>query len=76
MVETVRAIIEAAVKQAKAENSLLWTEELAARIAASTPLPIEPAQIAAALAKEAARLGVAVSVPAAAKCDGALCDAG
>ena len=33
-----QAIIEAAVQQAKAEQSLLWAEEIAERIVSSTPL--------------------------------------
>ena len=70
-----QAIIEAAVQRAKAEESLLWADELAERIAASTPLDVTPAEIAQAVAKEAARLGVAVTVPASPRCDPALCEA-
>jgi hypothetical protein len=75
MTNQFQAIIEAAVRHAKAERSLLWADELAHRIAASTPLDVEEADIAQAVASEAARVGVAVTVPAAPKCDAALCEA-
>ena len=57
-----QAIIEAAVEQAKSESNLLWADEMAKRIASSTPLKVEAADIAEQLTKEAVRAGVAVTV--------------
>ena len=57
-----QAFIEAAVQQAKAEQSLLWAEEIAERIVSSTPLAVHSADISEQIAREAARLGVAVTV--------------
>ena len=57
-----QAIIEAAVQQAKAEQSLLWADEVAARIASSTPLDVRAADISEQIAHAAARAGVAVTV--------------
>jgi hypothetical protein len=75
MMKPFQAMIEAAVRHAKAERSLLWADELAERIAASTPLDVAPADIAEALVREAARRGVAVTVPAGPKCEAGLCEA-
>jgi hypothetical protein len=57
-----QAFIEAAVQQAKAAESLLWAEEIAERIASSTPLSVRLSDISAQIAREAARMGVAVTV--------------
>jgi hypothetical protein len=57
-----QAFIEAAVQQAKAAQALLWADEIAERIASSTPLSVRAADIAEQIAREAARLGVAVTV--------------
>jgi hypothetical protein len=57
-----QAIIEAAVQQAKAEQSLLWADEVAERIASSTPLDVRAADISEQIARTAARAGVPVTV--------------
>ena len=57
-----QAFIEAAVRHAKTDRSLLWAEEIAQRIVASTPLKVEAPAIAEQLAREAVRAGVAVTV--------------
>jgi hypothetical protein len=56
------AFIEAAILQAKAAQSLLWADEIAERIASSTPLSVHARDISEQIAREAARLGVAVTV--------------
>ena len=57
-----QAIIEAAVQQAKAEETLLWADVVASRIASSTPLDVRAADISEQIAHAAARAGVAVTV--------------
>ncbi len=57
-----QAFIEAAILQAKAAQSLLWADEIAERIASSTPLSVHAADISVQIAREAARMGVAVTV--------------
>ena len=57
-----QAIIEAAVQRAKAEQSLLWADEVAERIASSTPLDVRAADISEQIAHAAARAGVPVTV--------------
>jgi hypothetical protein len=57
-----QAFIEAAVQQAKAAESLLWADEIAERIASSTPLSVRATEISEQIAREAARVGVAVTV--------------
>jgi hypothetical protein len=57
-----QAIIEAAVKQAKVEQSLLWADVVAERIASSTPLKVRAADISAQISLVAARAGVPVTV--------------
>ncbi len=57
-----QAFIEAAVQQAKAAQALLWADDIAERIASSTPLSVRAADISAQIAREAARMGVAVTV--------------
>jgi hypothetical protein len=57
-----QAFIEAAVQQAKAAESLLWADEIAMRIVSSTPLSVHAADISVQIAREAARVGVAVTV--------------
>jgi hypothetical protein len=57
-----QAIIEAAVRQAKTEQSLLWADEVAERIASSTPLTVRAADISEQISRVAARAGVAVTV--------------
>ena len=56
------AIIEAAVRKAKAEQSLLWADEFAARIASSTPLSVRTSDISEQISEVAALAGVAVTV--------------
>lgn len=56
-----QAIIEAAVQRAKQEQSLLWAEEFAERIASSTPLKVRTADISEQILHVAARAGVAVT---------------
>ena len=56
------AIIEAAVQKAKAEQSLLWADDFAERIASSTPLSVEAADISEQISTVAALAGVAVTV--------------
>jgi hypothetical protein len=57
-----QAIIEAAVRQAKARQSLLWADEFAARIVSSTPLDVRAADISEQISPVAAGEGVAVTV--------------
>jgi hypothetical protein len=57
-----QAIIEAAVKQAKVEQSLLWADVVAERIASSTPLKVRAADISEQISLVAARAGVPVTV--------------
>jgi hypothetical protein len=57
-----QAFIEAAILQAKAAQSLLWADEIAQRIASSTPLSVRATDISEQIAREAARMGVAVTV--------------
>ena len=58
-----QAIIEAAVEQAKAEQSLLWADEVAERIASSTPLTVRAADISEQISDASRRAaGVAVTV--------------
>lgn len=57
-------IVTAAVQQARDANSLLWADELADRIADSTPLPLEASEIAEQITREAIREGAAVLMPA------------
>ncbi len=57
-----QSFIEAAVQRAKEAESLLWADEVAERIVSSTPLSVHIADISAQIAREAARLGVAVTV--------------
>jgi len=57
-----QAIIEAVVEQAKSEHSLLWADEVAERIVASTPLSVRPADISEQISRLAAMAGVAVTV--------------
>jgi hypothetical protein len=57
-----QAIIEAAVQQAKVEQSLLWADEVAERIASSTPLKVRAADISEQISLVAARAGVPVTV--------------
>lgn len=57
-----QAIIEAAVQQAKAGQSLLWADEVAERIASSTPLKVRAADISEQISRVAAGAGVAVTV--------------
>ena len=55
-------IVVAAVEHAKAQNSLLWADLLAERIAASTPLRFDRDAIAERLTLEAIRQGVPVTM--------------
>jgi len=64
-----QAIIEAAVERARAERNLLWADDLARRIVASTPLRVNAADIAEQLTHEAVRAGVAVTVARPSRCD-------
>ena len=64
-----QAIIEAAVERARTERNLLWADELARRIVASTPLRVNAADIAEQLTHEAVRAGVAVTVARSGRCD-------
>ena len=57
-----QAIIEAAVKQAKVQQSLLWADVVAERIASSTPLKVRAADISEQISVVAARAGVPVTV--------------
>jgi hypothetical protein len=57
-----QAFIEAAVRRAKEQQSLLWADRVATRIAASTPLSVGVADIAERVTEEAARLGVPVTI--------------
>jgi hypothetical protein len=57
-----QAIIEAAVQQAKVEQSLLWADEVAERIVSSTPLTVHTADISEQISRAAARAGVPVTV--------------
>ncbi len=57
-----QAIIEAAVQQAKLAESLLWADDIAERIVSYTPLSVRVADISEQLSREAARMGVAVTV--------------
>jgi len=57
-----QAFIEAAVRQAKAEQSLLWADLVAERIASSTPLKVRRADISDQISRVAAQAGVAVTV--------------
>ena len=57
-----QAFIEVAVQQAKAAQSLLWADDIAERIVSSTPLSVHAADISEQIAREAARMGVAVTV--------------
>ena len=57
-----QAIIEAVVEQAKAEQSLLWADEVAERIADWTPLSVRAADISEQISEFAATVGVAVTV--------------
>jgi len=57
-----QAIIEAVVHQAKAEQSLLWADEIAERIAAWTPLSVRASEISEQISELAASVGVAVTV--------------
>lgn len=57
-----QAIIEAVVEQAKSEHSLLWADEVAERIAASTPLSVRAVDISEQISRLAATAGVAVTV--------------
>jgi hypothetical protein len=57
-----QAIMTAAIERAKAQRNLVWAEDLARRIACSTPLPVEAADLAEQLTAEAVRAGVAVTV--------------
>ncbi len=57
-----QAFIEAAIQQAKAAQSLLWADEIAERIASSTPLSVHAPDISEQIAREAVRMGVAVTV--------------
>ena len=57
-----QAFMEAAVRRAKSERNMLWAEEMAHRIASSTPLRVNTAEITEQLTSEAVRAGVAVTV--------------
>lgn len=57
-----QAIIEAVVEQAKVEQSLLWADEVAERIADWTPLSVRAADISEQISELAATVGVAVTV--------------
>ena len=57
-----QAIIEAVVQQAKADQSLLWADEVAERIADWTPLSVRAADISEEISRLAALSGVAVTV--------------
>lgn len=57
-----QAIIEAAVRKAKAEQSLLWADDFAEIIASSTPLSVRAADISEQISAAAAEAGVAVTV--------------
>ena len=59
-----QAIIEAAVRQAKAEQRLLWADEFAQRIVSSTPLKVRAVDISEQISRAAAHAGVAVTVMA------------
>ena len=64
-----QAIIEAAVERARTERNLLWADELARRIVASTPLRVNAADIAEQLTHEAVRAGVAVTAARPRRCE-------
>ena len=57
-------IIEAGVKQAKARKAVLWADTFAERIASSTPLQVRESEISEQIAREAARVGVAIEFAA------------
>jgi hypothetical protein len=57
-----QSFIEAAVQQAKQAQSMLWADEIAERIAASTPLKVRASDISVQITRAAARAGVAVTV--------------
>lgn len=57
-----QSIIEAAVRQAKARESLLWADEFARRIVSYTPLAVDPTDLSEQITQEAVRAGVAVTV--------------
>ena len=57
-----QAIIEAVVRQAKAQRSLLWADEFAARIVSSTPLDVRADDISQQISQVAAGEGVPVTV--------------
>ena len=57
-----QAIIEAAVRQAKLDQSLLWADMFAERIASSTPLSVRTAELSEQISIVAARAGVPVTV--------------
>jgi len=57
-----QAIIEAVVHQAKTEHSLVWADDVAERIAASTPLSVRAADISEQISRLAATSGVPVTV--------------
>ena len=57
-------IIEAGVRRAKARKSVLWPDEFAQRIVASTPLSVRKSDISEQIAQEAVRAGVTIEVAA------------
>ena len=59
---TVQAVIVAAVRQNKGRTSLLWADQLADRIADSTPLQLNRSEIGNRLTQEAVRQGIPVVV--------------
>jgi hypothetical protein len=57
-----QAIIEAAVRQAKARQTLLWADEFAAKIVSFTPLDVRAADISEQISQVAAGEGVPVTI--------------
>jgi hypothetical protein len=68
-----QAIIEAAVQQAKVDQSLLWADEVAERIASSTPLMVRAADLSEQISRAAAAAGVAVTVAERTRTAAAVC---
>ena len=68
-----QAIIEAVVEQAKADQSLLWADEVAERIVDWTPLKVRAADISEQISELAAMAGVAVTVNKRRAASGARC---
>ena len=55
-----QSIIEAGVRYAKAQKSVLWADEFARRIVSSTPLTVRESEISERIVAEATRVGVTI----------------